>query len=211
MVSPRACASYNSATAASVRADGNRGRLARSVLMPKRLARKPDVAWTPGFTPRETRSIGSPDVDWVRIVTSAGGEWLIPSAYSRIGEKDIDMLEFRMKLALRRRRALRAGACLAALTPLAIQAALAGPAQAAVASGAAGASGSGCATQVIPPIGPFHIGPDKRTVIDHNSRPFVSYGTTVPGLSNPNLTTFPKTDKPKINATANLWCGNTIR
>ena len=59
--------------------------------------------------------------------------------------------------------------------------------------------------------GPFHIASDNRTVVDANGRTFISYGTTVPGLSNPNLTSYPGGDLGKIDATANDWCGNTVR
>jgi hypothetical protein len=104
-----------------------------------------------------------------------------------------------------RRRAIRVGAWFGALTLLVGVTSLAGQAQQAV------ASGSGCVNPVIKPVGPFHIASDHRTVVDSTGRTFVSYGTTVPGLSDPNLTTYPSTDLPKIDATANYWCGNTIR
>src|SRR5215472_15757437 len=115
------------------------------------------------------------------------------------------MPAFNLKLQLRRRCALRASAWLAALVPVAGLVSLAAPAQ------PAAAYGTGCATKVIKPVGPFHIAGDNRTIVDKSGRTFISYGTTVPGLSNPKLTTFPGTDKPKINATANVWCGNTVR
>lgn len=115
------------------------------------------------------------------------------------------MREFHTKLRLRRQRVFRTAAWLAALIPIAALVPLAGPAQ------QAAASGSGCTKKVVKPIGPFHIAPDKRTILDKKNRKFISYGTTVPGLSNPKQTTVPGTDKPKINATASLWCGNTVR
>ena len=75
----------------------------------------------------------------------------------------------------------------------------------------AAAYGTGCATAVVKPVGPFHVASNNRTVEDsegadvhlvrdHGARP-----------SDPKLTTEPSTDKPKIDATANSWCGNTVR
>jgi Cellulase (glycosyl hydrolase family 5) len=61
------------------------------------------------------------------------------------------------------------------------------------------------------PVGPFHISGDHRTVLDASNHTFISYGTTVPGLSDPNLTKAPEKDKAKIDATARQWCGNTVR
>lgn len=115
------------------------------------------------------------------------------------------MLALHMKIRSRRLRAVCAGAWLATLTLLVGLASLAASAQ------PAAAYGTGCATAVVKPVGPFHIASDNRTIKDANGRTFISYGTTVPGLSNPNLTTDPSTDKPKIDATANYWCGNTVR
>ena len=112
---------------------------------------------------------------------------------------------FHAKMRSGRLRASRAGAWLGTLTLLAGLVSLAAPAQ------PAAAYGTGCATAVVKPVGPFHIASNNRTVKDANGRTFISYGTTVPGLSNPNLTTYPSTDKPKIDATANSWCGNTVR
>jgi len=93
----------------------------------------------------------------------------------------------------------------AALVPMAGLLSLVGPVQ------PAAAYGTGCAHAVVKPVGPFHIAGDHRTVVDSKGRPFVSYGTTVPGLSNPKLTSYPPTDLPKIDATADEWCGNTVR
>jgi hypothetical protein len=115
------------------------------------------------------------------------------------------MLVSRAEIGSQRRRVRRAGVWLAALIPAVGLVSLAGPAQ------RAAASGSGCATPVVKPVGPFHIASDNRTILDKNGRRFISYGTTVPGLSNPKLTTFPSKDIPKINATADVWCGNTVR
>jgi Cellulase (glycosyl hydrolase family 5) len=98
-----------------------------------------------------------------------------------------------------------AGYLLAALALLAGVWPLAGPAQ------PAAAYGTGCAHAVVKPVGPFHIASDHRTVVDAKGRTFISYGTTVPGLSNPNLTRYPGADRPKIDATADVWCGNTVR
>lgn len=109
------------------------------------------------------------------------------------------------KTRSRRLRPVRAGACLATLTLLAGLLSLAAPAQ------PAAAYGSGCATAVVKPVGPFHIASDNQTVVDSKGRTFTSYGTTVPGLSAPKVTAEPSTDKPKIDATANSWCGNTVR
>jgi Cellulase (glycosyl hydrolase family 5) len=117
----------------------------------------------------------------------------------------MDVRLFHTKIRSGRLRAVWAGAWLATLTLLAGLVSLAAPAQ------PAAAYGTGCATAVVKPVGPFHIAGDNRTVVDANGRTFISYGTTVPGLSNPNLTTYPSTDKPKIDATANYWCGNTVR
>jgi hypothetical protein len=105
-----------------------------------------------------------------------------------------------------RRRAVRAGIWLGTLTLLAGFVALAAPAQ------PAAAYGSGCAAGAVTPVGPFHVSTsDNRTILDSKGNTFISYGTTVPGLSAPNLTAEPSTDKPKIDATANSWCGNTVR
>ena len=112
---------------------------------------------------------------------------------------------FHWKTGSRRPRALWAGAWLGTLTLAAVLASLAAPAK------PAAAYGTGCATAVVKPVGPFHIAGDSRTVVDSKGRTFISYGTTVPGLSNPNLTTNPSGDIGKIDATANYWCGNTVR
>src|ERR1700689_3608671 len=102
------------------------------------------------------------------------------------------MLVSHAEIGSQRRRVLRAGLWLAALMPAAGPAALGGAAP------PAAASGSGCATPVVKPVGPFHIGSDNRTILDKNGRKFISYGTTVPGLSGPKRTTVPSTDLPKI-------------
>ena len=112
---------------------------------------------------------------------------------------------FHAKMRSGRLRAVRAGALIGTLTLLAGVASLAAAAQ------PAAAYGKGCATAVVKPAGPFHIASDNRTVVDANGRTFISYGTTVPGLSNPNLTSYPGGDLGKIDATANDWCGNTVR
>lgn len=79
----------------------------------------------------------------------------------------------------------------------------------------------GCAHAVAYPHGPFRIAGDHRTVLNKDGTPFVSYGTTVPGLSQANFTTGDEAsylskvvrnkDIPKINATARHWCSNTVR
>ena len=125
-----------------------------------------------------------------------------------------------------RQRAAWGGAGLGALTLLAGMVpalALAPPAAAATAATSAtaapAATAAGCARPVAHPQGPFKIASDHRTVENANGTPFVSYGTTVPGLSQSNFATDPsyvKTvvdskDVPKINATAQHWCANTVR
>jgi Cellulase (glycosyl hydrolase family 5) len=75
--------------------------------------------------------------------------------------------------------------------------------------------------------GPFTIGTDKKNgklgkteVLGGNGKQFISYGTTVPGLlnkpsSNPKYSNpwqpFVSMDEAKMTATADDWCGNTIR
>lgn len=128
-----------------------------------------------------------------------------------------------------RRRAAWAGAWLGALTllagtvPVLAQASPAGATAAATAmtaaTGAPAATAAGCAHAVAHPQGPFKIASDHRTVLNANGTPFVSYGTTVPGLSQDNFATdssYVKSvvtgkDIPKINATADHWCANTVR
>jgi hypothetical protein len=100
---------------------------------------------------------------------------------------------------------IRAGGWLGTLTLLVGLAWLVAPAQ------PAAAYGTDCASAVVKPVVPFHIASDNRTIVDANGRTFISYGTTVPGLSDPNLTTYLSTDLQKIDATANVWCGNTVR
>lgn len=83
----------------------------------------------------------------------------------------------------------------------------------------AATSGTGCKAPVGRPIGPFSIASDHRTVVDAKGDPFISYGTTVPGLAAPTFHTDPNfvpdvvqgKDIPKINGTANYWCSNTVR
>lgn len=79
---------------------------------------------------------------------------------------------------------------------------------------------TGCRTPVVPPVGPFTIQSDHRTVKDSKGNVFVSYGVTIPGLSDPTFASHPASyvddivtmkDIPKINATAQYWCGNTAR
>ena len=69
-------------------------------------------------------------------------------------------------------------------------------------------------------MGPFTIRRDDRTIQDSRGRVFVTYGITVPGLSSPSFRKDPgcfvkqvvaRKDIPKINATARVWCGNTVR
>jgi hypothetical protein len=83
------------------------------------------------------------------------------------------------------------------------------------------AAAVGCAHPVPYPKGPFKIAGDHRTVLNANNTPFLSYGTTVPGLSQANFTPADEAsyissvvngkDIPKIKATAKYWCANTVR
>ena len=81
-------------------------------------------------------------------------------------------------------------------------------------------SAARCAHPVTHPVGPFTIRRDDRTIQDSRGRVFVTYGITVPGLSSPSFRKDPgsfvrqvvaRKDIPKINATARVWCGNTVR
>jgi cellulase (glycosyl hydrolase family 5) len=89
--------------------------------------------------------------------------------------------------------------------------------------GWAAPTGAGAVTACEHPVphqsGPFSVAPDRRTVLDRTGHPFVSYGTTVAGLTSPLFAIYPDyiervardVDIPKINATAGAWCGNTAR
>ena len=77
-----------------------------------------------------------------------------------------------------------------------------------------------CSHPVVHPVGPFRIKSDHVTVVDAKGRTFISYGITVPGLSDPSFSRHParyvtsvvrQKDIPKIKATAGPWCGNTVR
>jgi hypothetical protein len=90
----------------------------------------------------------------------------------------------------------------------------------AAASTAAVAATAGCRHPAVHPVGPFRIKDDHITVVDAKGRTFISYGITVPGLSDPNFSKHPARyvtrvvlgkDIPKIKATAGPWCGNTVR
>lgn len=116
-----------------------------------------------------------------------------------------------------RPRRLRASRAVAGLGLLALLL-TAGPALG-VAQPAA-ASGTGCAQPVSQPAGPFTIASDNRTILDTAGKPFISYGTTVPGLSQADFASNEASyitsvvddkDIPKINATADFWCANTVR
>lgn len=116
-------------------------------------------------------------------------------------------------------RAASPGAWLAVVTLLAAAAPVAGPAPRAVAATAA-ATAAGCARPVAYPHGPFRIASDHRTVLDADGKPFVSYGTTVPGLARADFASDEQSyvagvvdgeDLPKISATARYWCANTVR
>lgn len=107
----------------------------------------------------------------------------------------------------------RMGAWIGTLAALMTSWPLLGPVQ------AAAAYGTGCKYPVVTHAGPFRIAADNRTVTDADGRPFISYGTTVPGLADPAFGTNPnyvtnivhRQDIPKIDATASVWCGNTVR
>lgn len=104
-------------------------------------------------------------------------------------------------------------------TTLALLAGLTPALTAARPAAAAPAAGPGCRHAVVPPVGPFQIQADHRTITDHIGNVFLSYGITVPGLSSPTYAADPNfvtnivisKDIPKIEATANVWCGNTVR
>ncbi|MHB1875192.1 MAG: cellulase family glycosylhydrolase [Streptosporangiaceae bacterium] len=92
--------------------------------------------------------------------------------------------------------------------------------QAVLAAAAATTARTGCGSHQARPLGPFRILADRHTVVDRTGRPFISYGLTVPGLSQPNYAANPSgfvrgvvraKDIPKINAIADVWCGNTVR
>lgn len=60
--------------------------------------------------------------------------------------------------------------------------------------------------------GPFRINQDNHSqVIGAKGKVFISYGTTVPGLVGPNWAATQGRDPAKIKATAENWCGNTVR
>ena len=123
------------------------------------------------------------------------------------------MAGMRAKINSRRLRVAPAGAWLGTLALLIGLSPLFGPVAPAL------AYGTGCNHPVVQPAGPFTIASDNRTVKDANGQTFISYGTTVPGLSSPTFSTDPNfvtnvvtgKDIPKIDATANVWCGNTVR
>ncbi|MGH3155680.1 MAG: cellulase family glycosylhydrolase [Streptosporangiaceae bacterium] len=90
----------------------------------------------------------------------------------------------------------------------------AGSAGAAVTSAAAAtthaAASSSCTGQKA--TGPFRINPDNHSqVIGAANKPFISYGISVPGLVDPNWEATQGRDPDKIKATAENWCGNTVR
>ncbi len=117
-------------------------------------------------------------------------------------------------------RLARAGAWLRGAALLAVAAAaVPSPAAAATARTAADAA-AGCSHPVARPQGPFRIAAGNRAVLSAGGTPFVSYGTTVPGLSQPTFAAGQASfvtgvvrgkDIPKISATARQWCGNTVR
>jgi Cellulase (glycosyl hydrolase family 5) len=58
-------------------------------------------------------------------------------------------------------------------------------------------------------VGPFSVHGTK--VLGAGNATFVSYGTTVSGLQNPNWDTHLNLDLQEIAATADDWCANTVR
>ncbi len=58
-------------------------------------------------------------------------------------------------------------------------------------------------------VGPFTVHGTK--VLGAGGATFVSYGTTVSGLQNPNWEAYLNLDLQEIAATANDWCANTVR
>jgi hypothetical protein len=72
------------------------------------------------------------------------------------------------------------------------------------------AASSSCAGQKA--TGPFRINPGNHSqVIGADGKVFVSYGITVPGLVGTNWKATKGRDPAKITATAEDWCGNTVR
>jgi Cellulase (glycosyl hydrolase family 5) len=74
-------------------------------------------------------------------------------------------------------------------------------------TGAAGAAGAGAGCGKV--AGPFRV--SGTLVLDADSKPFTSYGITVPGLQGPDWTSYTVLDLEKINAIADDWCANTVR
>ena len=58
-------------------------------------------------------------------------------------------------------------------------------------------------------VGPFTV--DGTRVLGAGGKVFVSYGTTVSGLQNPDWGTSVSLDLDEIAATADDWCANTVR
>jgi hypothetical protein len=58
-------------------------------------------------------------------------------------------------------------------------------------------------------VGPFSVAGTQ--VLGADEKPFVSYGLTVPGLQSLDWVGSVTLDRVKIAATANAWCGNTVR
>jgi hypothetical protein len=95
---------------------------------------------------------------------------------------------------------------LVAGSALALAGAVAGvAAPSAGAVGAPVASGPACGKAV----GPFRV--SGTQVLGADGKPFVSYGLTVPGLQSPDWADSLTLDLMKIAATAEDWCGNTVR
>ena len=57
--------------------------------------------------------------------------------------------------------------------------------------------------------GPFSVSGTR--VLGAGSKPFVSYGLTVPGLQGPDWASFVSQGLQEITATADDWCANTVR
>jgi hypothetical protein len=90
---------------------------------------------------------------------------------------------------------------------LMLAAVLAGAAGAPGAAAAAGVPGAGASCGKA--AGPFTV--QGSQVLDAGGQPFVSYGTTVPGLQFGDWRRFREVDLEKIAATADYWCANTVR
>jgi hypothetical protein len=107
------------------------------------------------------------------------------------------------------RRSGRGLALGGAALALAAGAALGSPAAAAVRPAAPAAAGT-CVGKTA--TGPFTISTANKTqVVGAKNSVFISYGTTIPGLVGTGWAGRQSLDMAKIEATADDWCGNTVR